>query len=139
MEKGISKTFLFLLLIMELNCYSQAKVEAVTKSKIETSCEDPIKSANVDDRLSTIESENRDQKHEMSIMKKMVDDDKKTIAHLVTALDEEKTVVNQLKGRIEQLEVSAQNRSPTTEEVIVEIIVSFRFVIFKSFLMYRAR
>ena len=117
MEKINSKIFLFLLLIMKFHSYSQVKAEAMTESKIETSCTD---SADLNDRLSAIESENRQQKHDMSLLKKTVDGDKKTIAHLASALDEEKNVVSQLKGRIERLEELAPNRSPTTEKVIME-------------------
>ena len=120
MEGRSSKTFLFLLLIIEFNCYSHIRAEAITESKIETSCVYPNKSSSLNGRLSTIESENRQQRHEMSLLKKKVEDDKKNIALLVTALDEEKTIVNQLKGRIESLEKSAPNHSPSAEKVIVE-------------------
>jgi len=129
-----SKTFLFLLLIMKFNFYSQVRAEALTESKSEKSCAYPNESVSFNDRLSAIESENRHQKHEMSLLKKTVDDDKKTIAHLVTALDEEKKVVNQLKGRIERLEVSAPNDSLSTEKVIMAINVSYRSFFFKPFL-----
>ena len=102
---------------MDFRSYCQVRADSITESKIETSCADANKSATVNDRLSAIESENRQQKHEMSLLKETVDGDKKTMAHLATALDEEKKVVNELKGRIERLETSANNRSPTNEKV----------------------
>jgi len=128
-----SKTFLFLLLIMRFHFFSQVRAEVLNESKSETSCAYPNESVSFNDRLSAIESENRHQKHEMSLLKKTVDDDKKTIAHLVTALDEEKKIVNQLKGRIERLEVSAPSRSPSTEQVILQIAMSYRSGIFQIF------
>ena len=60
---------------MKFHFYSQVGVVALTESKSETSCTYPNESVSFNDRLSAIASENRHQKHEMSLLKKTVDDD----------------------------------------------------------------
>ena len=101
--------FFFLLLVMELYSKNQLRAEAFTEMAISSDSKESS-SINLNDRLSKIESENSQQRHEISLLKNTVDQDKMDINHLTTTVD-------QLKGRILQLESSSANHSPTIEKV----------------------
>jgi len=72
---------------------------------------------NLNDRMSKIEAENQQHKTEISLLKTVVEDDKKAIAILTIKVDEEHATVNQLKSHIERLEKSALNSSTTKESM----------------------
>ena len=108
---------MLLLLLLEIFSSHQLKAEAIIKSEMDTSVVNPIEPSNFNDRLSKIESENRQQKQEIYLLKTIVNEDQKAIAHLTTSLEDQKMVVNQLNGRIVQLETSHANHSTIIDKV----------------------
>jgi len=117
MERKKSKIFLFLLLQLEL--FSSRQLRAELTTTIETSIAGANEPPNnFNDRLSKIESENHQQKQEISLLKNKVNQDEKAIAHLTISLEDQKMVVNQLNGRIVQLEASYANHSITIDKKV---------------------
>jgi len=117
MERKKSKAFLFFLLLLEIFSSHQLRSEPTTtiKTHIAGPNEPPN---NFNDRLSKIESENHQQKLEISLLKNTVNEDKKAIAHLTTSLEDQKMVVNQLNGRIVQLEALYPNHSTVIDNKV---------------------
>ena len=109
MGKRFREISFFLFLLMELYSKNQSSTEEISEKTITFDSKES--QINLNDRLSKIESENSQRKHENSLLKKTVAHDKSAIAHLTTT-------VNQLKGRIVQLESSSGNHSPTIDMVI---------------------
>ena len=75
------------------------------------------KGLTLDERMSRIEEENRQHKTEISLLKSVVEEDKKAIATLTIKVDEEHATVNYLKTHIERLEKSALCNSDAKESV----------------------
>jgi len=121
MERKKSKIFLFLLLQLELFSSRQLRAElTTTKETSIAGANEPPNSFN--DRLSKIESENHQQKQEISLLKTKVNEDKKAIDHLTTSLEVQKMVVNQLNGRITKLETLYANHSTIIYNKVTLII-----------------